>query len=206
MKPNLIRKNTTLILLLLSSAVNSQSPVEKERQQIIDDLISSRDVLFQEAYGLSKEQWLFEDKQVFNNKSINKFIESLALHELEFVSMSIPAFYESPRPGIPRDQALALAERYIEESRPRTAVDSAKQFWGARPPLGLNDGPTNLKWFYTMRNISIEFLKTIEERLKSNPNYNPVSINNRYKCDLQLIMYPTIKDIRNVKKNLKYPK
>ena len=212
----LTMKNILLTLFLVTSfcemtnaQTKSDKPVaapvwtEADRKYLIDNLIRSKEEIIAETKNLTKEQWDFKESP--NRWSINQIVEHLCLWELIQMNDISVALRNDPMP----DYAPPLADSvFIDPDPDRQAKRITTEF--TRPftfgvPLGNNEGKNNVTWYTTMRNESIEFLKTTQDNLRIHYVCFGPNIHQGYMMFFRH-SFRHLGQIRDVKKHPNYPK
>jgi len=206
-------KSSLLTLLLFLGLVTSikgqanevqesETPVwtEEDRAYLLDNLTQSKGELIKETQNLTEEQWNFREDT--DRWSINQIVEHLAIYELIFMNQISVALQMGELPQIKKYPADSLF--LGNDPNQNKTTDFTKPF-SYTVPLGNNQGNDNLIWLTTMRNESIEFVKTENRNLRLYYiNFGP---NVHHKC-MQIFAhtYRHLNQIRKVKKHPNFPK
>jgi hypothetical protein len=164
-------------LLTLSNAQttanqSSTTPIwtEADRKYLLDNLIRSKEELIKETKGLSKKQWNF--KESADRWSINQLVEHLNRYELIFAHEISVALQIGPIPALHLPDSLFL-DQDPRDLKKNTTTDYTKPFT-VTVPLGMMEGPNNMIWFNTMRDESIDYVKTTTQNTRLlNINFGP---------------------------------
>ena len=191
--------------LLLSFAAHTQKLwTENDRKYLLDNLISSRNLLMKETENLSSAQWNFKESP--DRWSIKEVVEHIGIWELLLAHEVSKALSAGPQPELNKTvKPDSIFYGFIMEDKPHISIEYTKPFTYTLP-VGLNDGKNNIAWFLKMRNESIEWLKIAGEDLRSyylkpgRPNIHQVYIYT-YGHTLR-----HIRQIQKIKTNSEYPR
>ena len=205
-----------LILLLVIIAVtlgNAQTPpdskgavkapvwTEADRQYLLNNLIRTEQSIIDETKNLTKEQWNFKESP--DRWSINQIVEHLCIWELISMREISAALQQEPTPNFP----YALPDSLFTEpgeSKKNNALDATKPFSFAIP-LGNNEGKNNVIWLTTMRNESIDYLRTETKDIRSHYICFGPNVHQNFRM---IFMHSQrhLRQIKKVKAHAKYPK
>ena len=179
----------------------SASPVwtEEDRSYLLNNLTRSLEKLTNEVGNLTEEQWNFKENP--DRWSINQIVEHLAIYELIFMNQISVALQMGEFPQIKKYPVDSL---FLGNSPNKNNTTDFTKPFSYTVPLGNNDGIDNLTWLTTMRNDSIEFVRTEERNLRLYyVNFGP---NIHQKC-MQIFSHTDrhLKQIREVKSHPNYP-
>jgi hypothetical protein len=184
---------------------SSKVPVwtEADRKYLLDNLIRSKEELIAETKNLTKEQWNF--KESHDRWNINQIVEHLCLWELIQMNEISTSLRIGPIPGFTdyRPDSVFI-NKDTERLNKMVTTDFSKPFtYGV--PLGNNEGKNNMIWYTTMRNESIDFLKSTDVNLRVHYIYFIFNIHQKYMSFFQHT-FRHLKQIREVKKHPNYPR
>lgn len=176
---------------------------ETDRKYLLDNLIRSKEEIIAETKDLSKEQWNFKESP--ERWSINQIVEHLCLWELIQMNDISVAFKNGPMPDYPPPLADSVfIEPDPERQSKRITTEFTKPFtYGV--PLGNNEGKNNVIWYTTMRNESIEFLKTTNDNLRIHYVCFGPNIHQAYMMFFRH-SFRHLGQIRDIKKHPNYPR
>lgn len=141
----------------------SGTPVwtEQDRNYLLSNLTRSLEELTKEVENLTEEQWNYKENS--DSWSINQIVEHIAIYELIFMNEISVALQMGEFPQIKKypPDSLFLGNN----PNKLNTTDYTKPF-SHTVPLGNNDGIDNLTWITTMRNDSIEFVRTEKRNLR----------------------------------------
>jgi hypothetical protein len=177
---------------------------EADRKYLLDNLARSRQEIIEETKNLNKAQWIFKESP--DRWSINQIVEHIALWELLFMRDISQALAQKPDSSFtlyPPDSIFI--DNDPEGLKPNNALEYTKPFSFAIP-LGNNEGANNVVWFTTMRNESIEYLKSEIRNIRL--AYVGCSGRNVHHIYLMIFGHTDnhLRQIRKVKKHPNYPK
>lgn len=196
-------------LLVITQTVYAQShpmPVwtESDKKYLLDNLIRSRDEIMEETKNLTKAQWTFKESP--ERWNINQIVEHIAIWELLFmreVSQALAQRPDSTFTNFPSDSVFLNNDP--KGLNPKSALEYTKPFSFA-VPLGNNEGVNNVTWFNTMRNESIEYLKSEIRNIR----FHYIGRSGRNVHHNYMIIFghtdSHLRQIRKVKTHPKYPK
>ncbi len=190
-----------LIMPVVGQADQDHTPAwtEEDRSYLLLNLTRSKEELIAEVESLTEEQWNFQESP--DRWSINQIVEHLAIYELIFMNEISVALQMGQFPQIKKYPADSLF--LGGDPKKNKTTDFTKPF-SHTVPLGNNDGIDNLTWLTTMRNDSIEFVKTARENLRIYYiNFGP---NIHQKC-MQIFSHTDrhLRQIKAVKSHQAYP-
>lgn len=197
------------ILQVATQTVYAQShpiPVwtESDRKYLLDNLVRSREEIMDETKNLTKAQWAFKESP--ERWNINQIIEHIAIWELLFmreISQALAQKPDSTFTNFPTDSIFLNHDP--KGLSPKSALEYTKPFSFA-VPLGNNEGVHNVIWFNTMRNESIEYLKSEMRNMRL--HYICRSGRNVHHNYMIIFEHTDnhLRQIRKVKTHPKYPK
>ena len=200
---------TFLLLLVLVTATNGQAdemeesafPVwtEEDRSYLLDNLTRSLEELTNEVVNLTDEQWNFRENP--DRWSINQIVEHLAIYELIFMNQISVALQMGEFPQIKKYPADSL---FLGDSPNKNKTTDFTKPFSYTVPLGNNHGINNLTWLKTMRNDSIDFVRTEERNLRLYyVNFGP----NIHQQIMQIFSHTDrhLRQIKEVKLHPNYP-
>lgn len=172
---------------------------EADRKYLLENLIRSKDELIKETEGLTEEQWNFKEDP--DRWSINQIVEHIAIYELIFMNQISVALQLGEFPQIKKYPADSLF--LGNDPNMNNTTDFTKPF-SYSVPLGNNKGIDNLTWITTMRDESIEFVRTDERNLRL--YYINFGANIHQKC-MQIFSHTNrhLRQIKKVKEHPDYP-
>lgn len=184
---------------------SSKVPVwtEADRKYLVDNLIRSKEELIAETKNLTEAQWNFKESP--DRWSINQIVEHLCLWELIQMNEISTSLRIGPIPSFTgyRPDSIFI-NKDTERLDKMVTTDFSKPFtYGV--PLGNNEGKNNMIWYTTMRNESIDFLKTTDVNLRVHYIYFVSDIHQKYMSFFQHT-FRHLGQIREVKKHPKFPK
>jgi len=139
---------------------------EADRKYLLDNLNRSKQEIIDETKNLTKEQWDFKESP--DRWNIKQIVEHIGIWELLFMNEISRALARAPDPAfahqIPDSLFLGNGEKK------NNALEYTKPFSFA-VPLGNNEGKNNVTWLTTMRNESIEYLKTETKNIRLQYDY-----------------------------------
>jgi hypothetical protein len=176
---------------------------EADRKYLLDNLIRSKEEIIAETKGLTKEQWNFKESP--DRWSINQIVEHICFWELIQMNEVSVALRMGPLPDLPQHLPDSM---FIDPDPKRLKQNIATEY--TKPftysvPLGNNEGKNNLIWYTTMRNESIEYLKTTTDNLRIHYICFGPNIHQRYMMFFRH-SFRHLGQIREVKAHPKYPK
>ena len=178
-----------------------ETPVwtEEDREYLLNNLTQSREELTEETQHLTEKQWNFKENP--DRWSINQIVEHLAIYELIFTNQIFVALQMGEFPQMKEYPADSLF--LGDDPNPNKTTDFTKPF-SYTEPLGNNQGNNNLIWLATMRDESIEFVKTENRNLRL--YYSNFGPNVHQKC-MQIFAhtYRHLNQIRKVKEHPDFP-
>ncbi len=180
----------------------SASPVwtEEDRTYLLQNLVRSKDELTTAVQNLTEAQWDFKEEP--DRWSINQIVEHLAIYELIFMNQISVSLQMGEFPQIKKYPADSLF--LGNNPNKNNTTDFTKPF-SYTVPLGNNDGIDNLTWLTTMRNDSIEFVRTEERNLRL--HYINFGANIHQQC-MQIFSHTDrhLRQINAVKSHPDFPK
>lgn len=184
---------------------SSAAPVwtEADRKYLLDNLIRSKQELIDETKNLTKEQWNFKESP--DRWNINQIVEHICLWELIQMNEISVALQAGPLP----DFSHYLPDSFFVVKDPKTlpkinTTDYTKPFtYGV--PLGNNEGKNNIIWFTTMRNESIEYLKSETRNIRIHYICFGPNIHQKYMMFFRHT-FKHLEQIKKVKAHGNYPK
>lgn len=175
---------------------------EADRKYLVDNLIRSREELIAETKNLTKKQWNFKESP--DRWSINQIVEHICFWELIQMNQVAEALQMGPMPDFPQHLADSLfIDRDLEGLKKNSTTDYTKPFTYS-VPLGNNEGKNNIIWLTTMRNESIEFLKSDTRNLRIYYICFGPNIHQRYFTFFQH-SFRHLRQIRKIKQHPNYP-
>ncbi len=173
---------------------------EEDRTYLLENLLRSKEELIAAVKDLSEEQWNFKEDE--SRWSINQIVEHVAIYELLFMDQIAVALQMGEFPQIDRFPPDSLFLGNSPENQVTTAFTEPFSY---TVPLGNNEGPDNLTWLLTMRDESIEFVKSEDRNLRI--YYFSFSLNVHQKL-MQIFSHTDrhIKQIEKVKAHPNYPR
>ena len=156
--------SATMLVTFMGLAQDSKTWTEKDRQYLLENLISSKEELNKETEGLSEKQWRF--KESGDRWSINEVVEHITLWEtllMHEVTRALkaghrPEFYKTAKPD-------SLPLSFIMEEKPHYSLEYTQPF-SYTIPMGLNELKNNRTWFMKLRDESIGFIKSTKQDLR----------------------------------------
>lgn len=207
MKHTLLALHFVLALSLISTAQTNEKPAtpvwtEADRKYLLDNLIRTKQELLDETKNLTKKQWNFKESP--DRWSINQIVEHLAIWELLLMREISVAINYDPIPTYEHFLQDSLFEKGPKSADLKNALDYTKPFTYAIP-LGNNEGKNNITWIMTMRDESIEYLKTTTKNLRVHYICFGPNVHQNY----MMIFGHTdrhLRQLRKVKTHPNYPK
>jgi len=202
-------KKIALLLLVCflygtSQKAQAQGWTDSDRTYLLENLNRTRDSLIMETRNLSAKQWNFKESP--DRWSIKQVVEHLAIYELLFDREISQAMNTGPQTELNKTvKPDSVYLGFIMEEKPHVTGEYTKPFTFT-VPMGLNEGKNNVEWFLTMRNESIDYLKTTAADLRSyymkpgRPNVHQVYIYVFGHTDRHL------RQIRKIKQHPGFPK
>jgi hypothetical protein len=183
----------------------STAPVwtEADRKYLLDNLIRSKQEIVDETKNLTKEQWNFKESP--DRWSINQIVEHICLWELIHMNEISVALQAGPLPDFSYylpDSLFAVKD--IKALPKIITTDFTKPFtYGV--PLGNNEGKNNVIWLTTMRNESIEYLKSETKNIRIHYICFGPNIHQKYMMIFRHA-FKHLEQIKKVKTHANYPK
>lgn len=175
---------------------------EADRKYLLDNLILGKEQIIAETENLTQEQWNFKESP--DRWSINQIVEHICIWELIQIHEISRALQMGPLPDFNHYLQDSLYQIDIKASKKNITTDFTKPFtYGV--PLGNNEGKDNVIWFTTLRNESIEYLKSETKNIREYYIYFGPNIHQQY----MMIFGHTLRhlnQIRKVKTDPNYPK
>lgn len=172
---------------------------EADRKFLLDNLIRSKEELVAETKNLTKNQWNFKEGP--DRWSINQVVEHLCLWELIQMNEISVALSMGPFPDFTHYLPDSLfIDQDPNSEKHMVTTDYTKPF-SYSVPLGNNEGKNNLTWLTTMRNESIEYLKSENKNIRVHYICFGPNIHQRY----MIIFRHTFRHLRQIKKIKEHP-
>ena len=183
----------------------STTPVwtEADRKYLLDNLIRSKQELIDETKNLTTKQWNFKESP--DRWSINQIVEHICLWELIQMNEISVALQMGPVP----EYTNYLPDSLFVDNDPKglnkkVTTDFTKPFtYGV--PLGNNEGKNNIIWLTTMRNESIEYLKSETKNIRIHYICFGPNIHQKYMMFFRH-SFKHLAQIKKVKAHANYPK
>ena len=210
MKSSLLTLTFICGLLILSNAQtktdqSSTVPIwtEADRKYLLDNLIRSKQEIIEETKNLTREQWNFKESP--DRWSINQIVEHICLWELIQMNEISVALRMGPMPDFPQHLPDSIfINKDVNRLKKNITTDYTKPFtYGV--PLGNNEGKSNIIWYTTMRDESIDYLKKTTDNIRIHYICFGPNIYQRYMMFFQH-SFRHLGQIREVKKHPKYQK
>ena len=210
MKSSLLTLTFICGLLILSNGQtktdqSSTVPIwtEADRKYLLDNLIRSKQEIIEETKNLTREQWNFKESP--DRWSINQIVEHICLWELIQMNEISVALRMGPMPDFPQHLPDSIfINKDVNRLKKNITTDYTKPFtYGV--PLGNNEGKSNIIWYTTMRDESIDYLKKTTDNIRIHYICFGPNIHQRYMMFFQH-SFRHLGQIREVKKHPKYPK
>ena len=183
----------------------SAAPVwtEADRKYLLDNLIRSKQEIIDETKNLTKEQWNFKESP--DRWSINQIVEHICLWELIEMNEISVALQGGPLPDFTYYLPDSLfIEKDLKNAQKKITTDYSKPFtYGV--PLGNNEGKNNIIWLTTMRNESIEYLKSETKNIRIYYICFGPNIHQKYMMFFRHT-FKHLEQIKKVKAHANYPK
>lgn len=210
MKSSLLTLTFICGLLILSNGQtktdqSSTVPIwtEADRKYLLDNLIRSKQEIIEETKNLTREQWNFKESP--DRWSINQIVEHICLWELIQMNEISVALRMGPMPDFPQHLPDSIfINKDVNRLKKNITTDYTKPFtYGV--PLGNNEGKSNIIWYTTMRDESIDYLKKTTDNIRIHYICFGPNIHQRYMMFFQH-SFRHLGQIREVKKHPKYQK
>ena len=210
MKSSLLTLTFICGLLILSNGQtktdqSSTVPIwtEADRKYLLDNLIRSKQEIIEETKNLTREQWNFKESP--DRWSINQIVEHICLWELIQMNEISVALRMGPMPDFPQHLPDSIfINKDVNRLKKNITTDYTKPFtYGV--PLGNNEGKSNIIWYTTMRDESIDYLKKTTDNIRIHYICFGPNIHQRYMMFSQH-SFRHLGQIREVKKHPKYQK
>ncbi len=210
MKSSLLALTFIFGLLILGNAQTKTDPsstvptwTEADRKYLVDNLIRSKQEIIEETKNLTKEQWNFKESP--DRWSINQIVEHICLWELIQMNEISVALRMGPMPDFPQHLPDSIfINKDVNRLNKNITTDYTKPFtYGV--PFGNNEGKSNIIWYTTMRDESIDYLKTTADNIRIHYICFGPNIHQRYMMFFQH-SFRHLGQIREVKKHPNYPK
>ena len=210
MKSSLLTLTFIFGLLILSNAQtktdqSSTVPIwtEADRKYLLDNLIRSKHEIIEETKNLTREQWNFKESP--DRWNINQIVEHICLWELIQMNEVSVALRMGPMPDFPQHLPDSIfINKNVNRLQKNITTDYTKPFtYGV--PLGNNEGKSNIIWYTTMRDESIDYLKKTTDNIRIHYICFGPNIHQRYMMFFQH-SFRHLGQIREVKKHPKYQK
>jgi hypothetical protein len=177
---------------------------EADKKYLVDNLARTMQEITDETKNLTKEQWNFKESP--DRWNINQIVEHIALWEIIFMHEISGALARDPDPKFTHFAPDSVfVDQDPRDLKRKNALEYTKPFSFAIP-LGNNEGKNNVIWLTTMRNQSIDYLKSETKNIRL--QYDYCSGANAHQYFMMIFRHTArhLRQIKRVKAHANYPK